>query len=101
MPDHDEKHVVDPCDLPDPSGPPQPTVHAPSLGEKVGVAALRFVGAGAVVLTLVAINNPPLLGSTRSAKLEWQRRQGLIEEAVAANAAEQSEPSPDSLRNDE
>lgn len=93
-----KEHVVDQSELPDPSGPPRRVVRERSFGDKFAGAVIRLVSASAVVFTLVAISSPPLLGSTRSAKLEWQRRQRLVEQAVAAESGKQSEPTADSLR---
>ena len=90
--------------MPDPAGPPQPVQQA--YGPPLAVspprdpvlAAMTVVGVVLVVVTglvvLVGRSTRATCGATRSARLQWQDRQGQIEQAIRQDQAASAEPLP-------
>jgi hypothetical protein len=82
--------------MPDPSGSPKPAQAAEGA-----VRLIRALGIGAIVIgglyLAATATTTSTIGATRSAKLEWQNRQGQIDQAIqqdAADRADQRQVSP-------
>jgi hypothetical protein len=85
----------------DPAGPPQPVEKAddlapppesPAGGDPVlaflTAAGVGLVALGGLVVLPILCSARATMGATRSAKLQWQDRQGQIERAVRQDQAD-------------
>ncbi len=70
--------------------PVEPVVFNADKAESAGGLAGVVIVLGALVLVGSCMVMTPTMGSTRSARLEWQRRQLDIEEAVDSERSEHS-----------
>src|SRR4051812_23492802 len=64
------------------------TTKWPLLGGTLGTAVV----AGGATLTMISATAQPLLGATKSCKLNWEQRSAEIDQAVAAQPAPQNAP---------
>jgi hypothetical protein len=67
----------------DPNGPPQP-VQGPSW-TRTAVTAAVCLAVGGTLFTMCCVTCTPCMGATRSAKLEWQKRQQEVQQAWDAD----------------
>jgi len=72
----------------DPAGPPVPVARtAESAGPGLMTSLLTVIAGSGVLLTMCSLTTQSCRGATRSARLEWERRQAQIEQAIAADEA--------------
>jgi hypothetical protein len=96
VPESGEERLVEAT--PDPNGAPQPVKKGDpvlSLIATLGVIAVAVGG----TLGVSFMTTTHTAGATRSAKLQWEERQRLIEEAQQQELAEQS-PAPSQAANE-
>ena len=80
----------------DPAGGPEPVGRATAWLESLGTfATVAAIGYGIYLVAAPALVRPTC-GATRSAQLQWQERQELIEEQIRAERTGQDDtPSQD------
>jgi hypothetical protein len=77
----------------DPAGPPVPvTGTAEFAGPGLMTSLLTVIAGSGVLLTMCSLTTQRCAGATRSARIEWERRQAQIEQAIAADEALWAEP---------
>lgn len=72
--------------VPDPSGPPTPVEAADPVLNTISALGVGAVAVAGLCLAAMATTRPTM-GATRSAKLEWERRQAQVEQAIQAQDA--------------
>ena len=75
---------------PDKTMPVEPETSTPGWMRQV-VNGVLYTGGGVITLAAIAVTCTPTMGATRSSKLEWQRRQQVIDAALAQEQADDSE----------
>ena len=77
--------------MPDPSGPPQAAGRNEAAMSVLGGAGIALVAIGGLMVPMFATTTHTM-GSTRSAKLQWENRQQEIRQAIEKNHAEHGTP---------
>jgi hypothetical protein len=79
------------AEVPDPNGPPVPVADGPS-GVGAAMTAITVLACGGVAFVLFGGLTHQSCGATRSAKLQWEQRQALVDQAVDEELARRQTP---------
>ena len=95
----DDKQLPEDLDALDPAGPPVPVVESQPKSQRPAgpmTGLLTVIAGSGALLSMCALTTTQTCGATRSAQIEWERRQAEIERAIA-----EEEPAAEIARHEE